>query len=164
MATWGGPSEIAAGGNTQRPHRERDPNLTGAHLHSSQLGKPDAPHTRQGSGILTAREGEGTAGRGCRKKRRPSCNRADRATKGGDTQPERVQTSDWCLVTRKFGELPQRGKANVGGPMACLSADRALAGAPSSGTTHVATPSVYRKVVAVSICRGASHQRGVRDA
>jgi hypothetical protein len=44
---------------------------------------------------------------------------------GGDTQPERVRTSDWCLFTRKFGELPQRGKANVGGPMA-------LAGAPSS--------------------------------
>ncbi len=81
--------------------------------------------------------------------------------KSGDTQPERVQTSDWCLVTRKFGELPQRGKAYVGGPMACLSADRALAGAPSSGMTHVATPSVYRKVVAVSVCRSASHQRGV---
>ncbi len=74
--------------------------------------------------------------------------------KGGDTQPEREQTSDWCLVTRKFGELPQRGKANVGGPMA-------LAGAPSSRMIRVAAPSVYRKVAAGNICRGASHQRGV---
>ena len=75
---------------------------------------------------------------------------------GGDTQPERVHAyaSDWCLVTRKFGELPQRGKANVGEPMA-------LAGAPSSERTHVAAPSVYRKVAAVGICRNASHQRGV---
>jgi hypothetical protein len=29
-------------------------------------------------------------------------NGADRATKGGDTQPERVQTFDWCLVTREL--------------------------------------------------------------
>jgi len=26
--------------------------------------------------------------------------------KGGDTQLERVQTSDGCLVTRKFGKPP----------------------------------------------------------
>ena len=32
------------------------------------------------SGILTARKGEGAAGRGCRKKRKPPCNRVDRAT------------------------------------------------------------------------------------
>jgi len=75
MVTWGGLSELAAGSNTQNPHRERASNLTGACLHSSQLGKPDVSHPRQGSGILTAREGEGAAGRGCRKKRRPSCNR-----------------------------------------------------------------------------------------
>jgi len=74
--------------------------------------------------------------------------------KGGDTKPERVQTSDWCLITRKFGELPQRGKANVGGPMA-------LAGALSSRMIRVAAPSVYRKVAVVSICRGAFHQRNV---
>jgi len=79
---WGGCLMVAAGSNTQSPHRERASNLTGACLRNSQLGKPDEPHPRQGSGILTARKGEGTAGRGCRKKRRPSCNRADRATEG----------------------------------------------------------------------------------
>ena len=73
------------------------------------------------------------------------------------TPRESGQTSDWCLVTRKFGKLPQRGKADDGGPIACLSADRALAGASSSRTIRVAAPSVYRKVAVVSICRGASH-------
>jgi len=28
---------------------------------------------------------------------------------------EGVQTSDWCLVTRKFGELPQGGKHKSAG-------------------------------------------------
>jgi hypothetical protein len=67
--TWGGLSEIAAGSNTRRPHWERASNLTGAYLHDNQLGKPDAPHAK-GCGILTAREGDGAAGRGSRKKRR----------------------------------------------------------------------------------------------
>ena len=40
-----------------------------------------------------------------------------------------------------------------------MSAGIVLAGAPSSRMIRVAAPSVYRKVTAVSICRGASHQR-----
>jgi hypothetical protein len=48
MVSWGGLSEIAAGSNTQSPHRERASNLTGACLHSSQLGKPDVPHPHRG--------------------------------------------------------------------------------------------------------------------
>lgn len=38
----------------------------------------------------------------CRQRWNIARNRADRATNGGDTQPERVPTSDWCLVTREF--------------------------------------------------------------
>jgi len=86
MVTWGGLSELAAGSNTQNPHRERASNLTGACLHSSQLGKPDVSHPRQGSGILTAREGEGAAGRGCRKKRSPFCRVARHEKVDGDTE------------------------------------------------------------------------------
>ena len=68
--------------------------------------------------------------------------------------PKRVQTFDWCLVTRKLDKLPSREKADVGGPLA-------LAGAPSSGKTHAAAPSVYRKVVTVGRCHGTSCHRGV---
>ena len=52
MVTWGGLSEDSGRQQHPKPHRERASNLTGARLHDSQLGKPDEPHTRQGSGIL----------------------------------------------------------------------------------------------------------------
>jgi len=39
-------------------------------------GKPDEPHGC--SGILTVRKGDGSAGRGTKKKQTPPCNRADR--------------------------------------------------------------------------------------
>ena len=50
-----------------------------------QLGKPDAPHF---GGIPTAREGDGVAGKRCRRKRRPPCNRADKAASAGIPDPK----------------------------------------------------------------------------
>ena len=43
-----------------------------------ELGKPDMPHPVKG-GRPTARKGDGLAGRGCWRKRMPSCNGRDRA-------------------------------------------------------------------------------------
>jgi len=45
---------------------------------------------------------------GCRKKRRPPCNRAD--TGFNVTRHESEQTSDWCLFARAYGEHLKRGK------------------------------------------------------
>ena len=44
-------------------------------VNCAEHGKPDEPHV---SGILTVRKGDGSAGRGTKKKRMPSCNGADR--------------------------------------------------------------------------------------
>ncbi|KKM72846.1 hypothetical protein LCGC14_1416410 [marine sediment metagenome] len=44
-------------------------------VNHTEHGKPDEPHD---SGILTVRKGDGSAGRGTKKKRMPSCNKADR--------------------------------------------------------------------------------------
>ena len=41
----------------------------------AEHGKPDEPHI---NGILTVRKGDGSAGRGTKKKRKPLCNRVDR--------------------------------------------------------------------------------------
>lgn len=48
-----------------------DPNK----VNHAEHGKPDEPHS---SGILTVRKGDGSAGRGTKKKRMPSCNGTDR--------------------------------------------------------------------------------------
>lgn len=45
-------------------------------------------------GRPNARMGNGLGGRRCRKKRKLFCNETDRAADGGNTQPERVQTSE----------------------------------------------------------------------
>jgi len=65
----------------------------------SLLGKP------------AARQADRTAGKGYRRKRRLSCNGVDRV----NTQPERVQTSDWCLITRKSGKQLHEGKQMTAG-------------------------------------------------
>ena len=44
-------------------------------INSTEHGKPDEPHM---SGIPTVREGDGSVGRGCWKKRMPSGNGTDR--------------------------------------------------------------------------------------
>ena len=55
---------------------------------------------------------DGVAGRGGWKKRRPSCNEADRSW---DITPrESGLTSVWSLITGELGEPPSRGNANDG--------------------------------------------------
>ena len=44
-------------------------------VNHTEHGKPDEPHD---SGILTVRKGDGSAGRGTKKKRKPPDNKADR--------------------------------------------------------------------------------------
>ena len=44
-------------------------------VNHTEHGKPDEPHV---SGILTVRKGDGSAGMGCWKKRKPSGNKTDR--------------------------------------------------------------------------------------
>ena len=44
-------------------------------INYAEHGKPDEPHI---SGIPTVRKGDGSAGRGTKKKRMPPCNKADR--------------------------------------------------------------------------------------
>ncbi len=56
---------------------------------SVEHGKPDCLHA---NGNRLAGEGDRQAGRGCQKKRMPSCNEADRGSEFA--RPERVQTSD----------------------------------------------------------------------
>ena len=75
--TGGGLSESAAGSDTTAPSGVRMPPYLFHILLDYQLGKPDAPHQ---DGILTARKGEGAAGKGGQKKRRPDCNEPDRGS------------------------------------------------------------------------------------
>ena len=68
-----------------------------------ERGKPDVfPLGKQ-----AVRQAVRTAGIGCRRKRKLSCNGVDRVNTQPDAVGEpaaRVQTSDWSLITRKFGE------------------------------------------------------------
>ena len=73
--------------------------------------KPVVPCPGRGS-IQSVSNGEGTAGKGGRSKRRPPRSGADRATpevRSGDTHPERGQTSGWCWRERNSWDGPIRG-------------------------------------------------------
>jgi hypothetical protein len=62
----------------------------------AERGKPDC---LRNCGNRTARGGDRQAGMGSRRKRMPCRNRADRGSEFAP--PERVQTSEWSLITRQ---------------------------------------------------------------
>ena len=74
---------------------------TGTH---AERGKPDVLPL----GRAVARPTDGTAGKGCRRKRMPCCNGADRGSRFAPRESE--QTSGRCLVTRQYGKPSQERK------------------------------------------------------
>src|SRR4029079_5265960 len=92
---------LACGAATSdQSRRSIGPNHSVRILLGRQLGKPHVPHT---GGSPTAREGDGTGGKRCRSKRRPPCNRADRAARAGRPDPKGCR-----LPTALRGREPRR--------------------------------------------------------
>jgi hypothetical protein len=85
---------VSVDGGARMFHRAIESSLPTTHLDLDQLGKPNGPHPS--GGIPTARKEDGPEGRGCRRKRRPACNRPDRAmpVPKGSPLPAGVTESD----------------------------------------------------------------------
>ena len=83
------------------PAERPDLTYTGTH---AERGKPDVLPL----GRAVARPTDGTAGKGCRRKRMPCCNGADRGSRFAPRESE--QTSGRCLVTRQYGKPSQERK------------------------------------------------------
>ena len=82
-------------GQRRPPAYEEGPNPIPSHIRNTV-----SPY-RSRKGSCAARRRDGAAGKGWRRKRKPSCNGADTSS---DTRRESGLTPSWSSVTREFGQ------------------------------------------------------------